>query len=227
MLKTLKVLSFAAGAVFLMIAAVPTEASATTITLSTCFTAPCTGLTGSITVQIDNDATNQNTGTGDVKVVITNGTNGFIDEIGLLYNNGGSNLPADTQIEGFSSAPPGVTQPSFALNVCQNDNTGQGLNNCQDYASNNADRFDAGTVVTFFLDSNTADILASAFLTTGAYAHIQEIGGGTNSAKITDGPTPNPTDVDPVPEPASLLLLGSGLTLAAAKARRRARQAQA
>ena len=45
----------------------------------------CGNLTGSITVTITDDTLNGNPGTDDVKVVIANGTNGFIDQLRLFY----------------------------------------------------------------------------------------------------------------------------------------------
>ena len=218
---------FAAALTAFVVALSATPASATSITLSSasCFTGSCASLTGQINITITDDdppgGTNQNAGsTGDVKVVIQNATNGFIDEIGLFYTGG---LPANTTVEGFSGTG-GTGAPGLTFSLCQNDNSGQTLNNCHDFASNNADRFDAGDTATFFLDSDTVAIFSNLFSSTAGYAHIQEIAGGEGSAKITVG-TPNnppgPPTVASTPEPASLFLLGSGVLVAANRIRRR------
>jgi hypothetical protein len=202
-------------------------ASATSVTISSlsCFTGSCASLTGQINITITDDdppgGTNQNAGsTGDVKVVIQNATNGFIDEIGLFYTGG---LPANTTVEGFSGTG-GTGQPSLSFGQCQNDNSGQTLNVCFDFPSPNASRFDAGDTATFFLDSDTVALLSASFSSSAGYAHIQEIAGGEGSAKITVG-TPNnppgPPTVASTPEPASLFLLGSGVVVAANRIRRR------
>lgn len=214
---------FAAVLSAFVVALSATPASATSITISSasCFTGSCASLTGQINITITDDdppgGTNQNAGsTGDVKVVIQNATNGFIDEIGLFYTGG---LPANTTIEAFSGTG-GTGQPGLSFVLCQNDNSGQTLNTCFDFPSPNASRLDAGDTATFFLDSDTVAILAALFSSTAGYAHIQEIGGGEGSAKITVGP-PGPPNPTPVPEPASLLLLGSGVAFASNRLRRR------
>jgi hypothetical protein len=189
------------------------SAHATAITISDCYTGDCANLIGSISLTITDDSSNENSGADDLKFVIVNNTNGFVDQLGLFYTGGLSGAPA---IEGFVGTG-GTGQPALSLAKCSTDNSLQGLNVCFDFPQPNATRFDAGDSVTFFLDSNTAAFLASSFVTTGAFAHNNEVDGGGGSAKITDRS---------VPEPGALLLMGSAL-LSAMIARRRGLRASA
>jgi hypothetical protein len=183
------------------------------ITIVDCYTGACGSLTGSITVDITDDTLNQNSGAGDVKIVINNLTNGFIDELGLKY---GPGLSGSAAIEGFSASG-AAKAPSLNLGECQNDNSGQSLNVCFDFASKNADRFSAGQSATFYLDSNSVDYLASLFTLYTGFAHVQGLPNeGSVKLIAIDDRTP-----DSVPEPASLLLLGSGVVAAAVARRRR------
>src|SRR6476659_9316537 len=99
-------------AVAMIGAAAPAHASS--ITINNCYTGSCGTLTGSVTVTISDDAgiNENNPATGDVKLVIVNSTNGFVDQVGLLYTGG---LPATTAIQGFSATPVGPTVPALAL----------------------------------------------------------------------------------------------------------------
>ena len=181
--------------------------AAAPITIAQCFTGDCDFITGSIVVDITAD------GADDVKIVINNLTNGFIDELGLLYTGG---LAGNTGIEGAPAKPTLL----LLFGACQNDNTGQGLNVCFDFGNKQADRFQAGQSVTFFLDSNTVAILAAGFNPAGAYAHVQGLPDG-GSVKLVDGP-PDEQKLRAVPEPGSLLLIGSGVAAAFAARRRTA-----
>jgi hypothetical protein len=197
------------------------SAEASVITIADCYTG-CAGLTGFVRVTVtEDDGINQNNpATGDLKVVIENLTNGFIDEIGLFYFPTG--LPGTSVIQSFT--PSGSTgAPTLTSGQCATDNSGQPLNVCIDFPQPNATRFDAGESVTFFIDSTVA-LNENFFFFTGGFAHIQEIGGGTGSAKTTDTTpgTPDPRSV--VSEPATLALFGSALT-AAARRRRKSHRA--
>jgi hypothetical protein len=193
----------------LLVWLVAPSAEAATILINSCYTGDCGGLTGSVTVDITADLLNENSGADDLKFVITNGTNGFIDQLGLFYSGGLSGSPAIVSFTGTG----GTGAPTLGLAACSTDNSGQGLNVCFDFPQPNGSRFDAGDSVTFFVDSNSAAYVAALFLTNGGFAHINEIGAGGRSAKITDGSRT-------VPEPVSLALLGSGLFAFAARRRR-------
>jgi hypothetical protein len=209
--------SFSLVALTAFLALGASSAEASVITISDCFTGDCAGLTGfvRVTVTEDDGVDENNPATGDLKVVIQNLTNGFIDEIGLFYFPTG--LPGIPVIQAFTAS--GSTgAPTLLAGQCPTDNSGQPLNVCFDFPQANATRFDAGESVTFFIDSTVA-LSENLFFFTGGFAHIQEIGGGAGSAKTTDTTpgTPDPRSV--LPEPATLALFG--LALAAAAVRRR------
>jgi hypothetical protein len=189
-----------------------TDAAAAPISISSCYTGDCGSLTGSVIVTITDDILNENAGSDDIKLVIQNLTNGFVDEIGLQYSGGLPGLPA---IEGFTPSH-STGQPSIVLGECQNDNSGQSLNVCFDFPNSNASRLKAGQSVTFFLDSNVVSFDADLFMEGRAYAHIQGLPEG-GSVKIIDPPTTRTQ----VPEPASILLLGSGVAAVTAWRQRR------
>jgi hypothetical protein len=186
------------------------SADAAVFTIGDCFTGDCGNLTGSVSITITDDLLDENPGSGDVKVVIANNTNGFIDQLGVLYSGG---LPADSTIAGFTGTG-GTGEPVLQLGTCNTDNSGQSLNVCFDFPQPNATRFDAGDTVTFFLDSITTAILESVFDQDSSFAHVNEVAGGRGSAKITF------QDLTDLPEPGTLLLFATG-ALGAALARRR------
>ncbi|AMY12921.1 PEP-CTERM motif [Luteitalea pratensis] len=213
--------NFTAGALALAlsIGGLATTANAATIYIGDCYTGACGTLTGSVRVDLTQWSADQ------TRLVITNNTNGFIDELGLFYTGG---LPANTIIAAFSALTGTVAQPSLSFAPTQNDNSGQALNVGFDYQNSNqgGGRFEAGEAVQFNLDSATANIniLANLFTNLG-FAHIQAIAPGGGSAKITacvapDANCDNIPDTPDVPEPTVMALLGLGL-FSAGLARRR------
>ena len=214
----MKTANFTAGAfaLALSLGGFATSAHAATIYIGNCYTGDCGNLSGTVKVDLTQAV-------GDVHLVITNNTNGFIDELGLFYTGG---LPANTIIAAFSALTGTVAQPTLSFGPTQNDNSGQSLNVGFDYQNSNqgGGRFEAGEAVQFNLDSATANIFANLFTNLG-FAHIQAIAPGGNSAKITACVAPDANcdgipDIPDVPEPTVMALLGLGL-FSAGFARRR------
>jgi hypothetical protein len=209
--------AFTVALMFAAVVAGAQAAEGSPIAISTCYTGDCSVFTGSLIVTITDDTNDENNGTGDVKLVVDNRTNGFVDEFGLLYRGGMTGAPAIEAFRSTGTAHP----PSLLLGGCQNDNSGQGLDVCFDFPNSQSMRLHPGESVTFFVDSTSAAFLASHFDARGGYAHIQGLPGG-GSVKLVDTQYTNA-----VPEPASLVLLGSGLAaVAATRWRKKKREAE-
>ena len=195
-----------------------TAVEAAPITLSQCYTGECEALTGSVEITVTDDVLDENDGAGDLKLVIHNLTNGFVDEIGLSYHDG---LAANSAIEQFTASH-SAGAPTLTFTECQNDNSGQSLNVCFDFQNSTSTRLKAGQSVTLFLDSATAPLWSTSLIDTAAYAHIQGLPEG-GSVKIVPESFFSITGVEAVsiPEPATMLLLAGGFSAIAIRERRR------
>ena len=146
------------------------------------------------------DITDEGVSAGTVKITVTNGTDGFLNDLFLNYTPsadiGGGSVGSYTPITGASTTP-GVSYlalQGFAI----------------DFAfatSDDSSKLNADEKASFVL-SATGGLTVAGFNTFGgnplgeqyhAVAHINAVNGG-ESAKVGE-----------VPEPATLLLVGSGL----------------
>ena len=218
MKKILSPLTFSLAALlFLSLAATSARADSVTFVADTLLTGS-NSVTGSATVSITDIGA-----TGNVRITVTNNTNGDLTNISLNYTPAFSGAGTITYVSGTGPVPISVV---FGNN---NVNAPGGTNfdvNFDLPTGQPGGRLNAGESVTFDLDAASA-LSASGFNTFSfdgkqsfyILVHIQAINPGGNSAKLIGGPAP-------VPEPATMFLLGTGLAGVAAKMRKRRKAAK-
>jgi hypothetical protein len=152
---------------------------------------------GTVTVEI----TDAGVPAGDVKITVTNGTLGYLNELFLNYTTSAD--IANGAVGSYVPTPDSTsTAPAVSYNALQ------GFAIDFDFANEpDSSKLNAGESASFVL-SATGNLTVSGFNTFGgdplgdqyhAVAHINAVSGG-DSAKLGE-----------VPEPASVLLVGSGL----------------
>jgi hypothetical protein len=182
------------------IAWVPAKADAAVFSLGSCASGDCGSFKGSITVTINDNATDSN----DVDFFVENNSNGDIDSLRFNY------FPTPTgsgQITNFTATPAGSAGAPSASFGSGND-SGYGYNMSIDFPTGAGSRFNAGEAVHFTLGSSSG----FNFNDTGfspILAHVISLSTGGQGVKVTvGGGDDTGGGGQTVPEPASIALFG-------------------
>jgi hypothetical protein len=189
-----------------MLALAPAKADAAVFTFSSCLTADCGNVTGSVSVSVLDNGNN-------LLISVQNNTNGDLDYL-RFFNNP---LPTGTaQITNFvvNTGTVGAPTASFGAGT----DASLAYNVDIQFPNPAGTRFNPGEAASFTLGSSTGFNLNVSDISP-VLAHVISLSMGGQSVKLTTG-TPGSGGFS-VPEPMSLALFGLAALVAARRNRRK------